>query len=67
MWFDRFDIVSAYYHFFVQYHEGLSSRKYERLCKILSYYSPSESEQHPENMTENAQTIFDELVKRELG
>lgn len=63
MYFDRFDIVSAYYHFFIGYHAGQYSRKYERLSKIMSYYRPSLSDQHADNMTENAREIYNQLVE----
>ena len=62
MYFDRFDIVEAYYLFFVDYHEGQASEKYERLCKIQGYYSRVE---RYESLTENGREIYDRLSTAE--
>jgi len=61
MYYDRFDIVSAYYLFYLHYHEGQWSRRYERLCKIRSYFKPGLSVQNGE-LEPNAQEIYDNLV-----
>jgi hypothetical protein len=37
---DRFSIVDTYYWWLADHHEGQGSRKYARLSKITSYYSP---------------------------
>jgi len=64
MYFDRFDIVSAYYVFFVQYHEGQWSDKYRRLCKIQSYFKPGVSVQNGE-LEDNALEIYKSLVDKD--
>ena len=66
MYFNRFDIVTAYYLFFAHYHEGQGSRKYARCSKILTYFKPALGVQN-NMMNENTQAIYDNLVKREKG
>jgi hypothetical protein len=39
--FNRFDIVEAWYLYCLGYHEGVNDWRYERLCRIRSYYSPT--------------------------
>ena len=63
MYFDRFDIVEAHYWFCTDYHEGQSSEKYERLCRISQYFTPGACSNGPS--TENAQEIYNELAERE--
>lgn len=65
-YFDRFDIVTAYYLFFAHYHEGQGSRMYARLSKILTYFKPGLGVQN-NMMNENTQAIYDNLVEREKG
>lgn len=62
MYFDRCDIVTAYYLFFVHYHEGQWSEKYLRLCRILRYFTPSPLLKY-ENLTENQLEIYNRLVE----
>jgi len=61
MYFDRFDIVNAYYHYFKDYHTGISSNEYLRLSKIKSYYRPNHRE--GSEMTDNARAIYNRLVE----
>lgn len=61
MYFDRFDIIEAYYVFFVQYHEGQWSRKYRRLCKMGTYFKPGLSVQNGD-LEGNALEIYENLV-----
>ena len=63
---NRFDIIEAYYLFFTHYHEGQGSRKYARLCKILTYYKPPMNLDE-KSLTDGARTIYDELVDLEEG
>jgi hypothetical protein len=64
MYFNRFDIVEAHYCFYSDYHEGLSSDKYARLCRIGKYFRPRPSLSY-ETLEENARYIYDELVAKE--
>jgi len=41
--FNRFDIVEAYYVYFVNFHSGQNSVEYKRLIKMLNYFTPSKS------------------------
>lgn len=56
--FDRFDIVEAYYLYFVRYHRGQSCPLYARLCKLRSYFTPSPSLECGEFSSDNAQAIY---------
>jgi len=51
-YFDRLDIVSAYYQYFCDYHSGQWSTEYRRLSKILKYFSPGIKLQLSENAIE---------------
>ena len=62
MYFNRFDIVEAYYCFFCDYHEGQYSNKYTRLSKIGSYYKPSRLDKGYDSLSENGKAIYDNLV-----
>jgi hypothetical protein len=61
MYFNRFDICDAYYLFFSHYHWGQGSSFYSRLSGMLDYYKPSPLLSY-ENLSENAQMIYDNLV-----
>lgn len=37
---NRFDIVEAYYVYFVNFHGGQNSVEYKRLSKMLNYFTP---------------------------
>ena len=65
MYFDRFDIVTAYYLFFIDYHEGQWSEKYKRSCKIEGYLNLSPMFKGYESLTENGKAIYDNLAKKE--
>ena len=61
MYFDRFDICEAYYLFFTNYHDGQGSDFYYRLSRMLEYFKPSPLLRY-ENLSENGQVIYDNLV-----
>lgn len=61
MYFDRFDICEAYYLFFSNYHWGQGSNFYYRLSRMTKYFKPSPMLSY-ENMSRNAQIIYDNLV-----
>jgi hypothetical protein len=60
--YDRSDIVDAHYWFCVDYHTGQWSQLYARQCRISRYFKPSILARGP--ATENAQAIYDNLVKQ---
>ena len=62
MYFDRFDIIQAYYAFYSDYHQGQSSYYYSRMCKILNYYTPSPLFNGYDSLSDNAKFIYDDLV-----
>jgi len=64
MYFDRYDIAEAYYLFFVDYHEGGGSKKYQRLSRMSRYFKPSPL-LSVETLTENGREIYDELAGNE--
>ena len=67
-YFNRFDIVEAYYCFLVNYHDGQYSVSYRRLCNMKQYYKPSTfGNDNPERLTENAREIFNALVAKYEG
>ena len=67
MYWNRFDIVEAYYSFLSDYHCGQWDSKYSRLCKVLRYFKPSRSFYGYRSLTLNGKAIYDNLVRRESG
>ena len=63
MYFDRFDICEAWYCFLAEYHEGAMSKRYARLCKLLTYFKPRPS-LSVESLNDNAREIYQNLVYR---
>lgn len=37
---DRFSIIEGHYFYYMHYHKGQGSREYQRLSKILTYFTP---------------------------
>ena len=64
MYFDRFDIVEAYYLFFVHYHGGQDSEKYARLSKMNNYFRPAMG-LGVDSLTENGLEIYNNLIEKE--
>jgi hypothetical protein len=62
MYWYRFDIVSAYYAYAVDYHSGQWSSLYKMICRISKYYRPGMSNNGYDSLSENAQAIYDRLV-----
>jgi hypothetical protein len=65
MYFDRFDIVEAYYLFFSHYHRGQFSNEYIRLSKIIKYFKPRFNLSY-ETLTENGKIIYTTLEKKAI-
>jgi hypothetical protein len=66
MYFDRFDIVEAYYLAFCDCHSGQWSEEYSRLSKILSYFKPSPM-LSAETLSDNGREIYEALCAKLLS
>ena len=66
MYFDRFDIVEAYYLAFVDCHSGQWSREYARFCKMHEYFKPSPF-LSVDTLSDNARVIYDDVCARLLS
>jgi len=62
--FDRFDIKEAHYLFWSEYHSGMFSEGYIKLCKALSNFKPASSLDW-ESLSENGKNIYRNLCDRE--
>jgi len=64
MYFDRFDIVAAYYWFCANYHNGQLGALYARLSRIIDVlkFIPAPNWNGPEDVSENCKAIYDNLV-----
>ncbi len=62
VYWDRWDIVSAYYAYYSDWHAGQASYEYQRLCKIGRYFKPGRYWTGYSDLTENGQAIYDELA-----
>jgi hypothetical protein len=67
MYFDRFDIVSAHYAYYCDYHSGQWSKGYERLCRISEHFNPGPLFKGYDSLSENGQAIYNQLVDRRIN
>ena len=58
MYWDRLDIVEAYYLYFCHYHEGQGSLKYQRLSNMGNYFTPRLSLGGFWDLSDNGQEIY---------
>lgn len=65
MYWDRFDICEAYFLALCEWHGGLQSRTYRRLCRLTKpgHFSPR-TNLSVETLTENGREIYEGLVAR---
>jgi hypothetical protein len=66
MYFDRFDIVEAYYLALTHCHAGQWSREYARLCRMAGYFRPSPM-LSVDSLSDNAREIYEGACARMLG
>jgi len=57
----RFDIVEAYYCFFMDYHGGQDSPEYARMCRMERYAHPRPNLSY-DTLSEEAREIYDGLA-----
>jgi hypothetical protein len=60
MYFDRFDVVEAWYVWLSHNHDGMFSDRYKRLSKISTYFDPRPDLEY-ETLTENGKVIYNNL------
>jgi hypothetical protein len=65
MYFDRFDIVSAWFLALSHCHSGQWSREYERLCKLTRYFRPSPM-LSVDSLSENGLEIYNAACQKLL-
>jgi len=58
MYWDRFDIVEAWYLALVHCHAGQYSDSYARLCRVQTYFTPAMS-LGVDSLTDNGREIYD--------
>lgn len=66
MYWDRFDIIEAWYLALSHCHSGMMSKEYKRLSKILSYFRPA-CNLSVETLTENGKEIYESVCERLLS
>lgn len=64
MYFDRFDILSAWYLWLTWHHEGLHSRAYKRLCLLRKRYRPPQGMDGLDKLNKNARAIYENIKKK---
>ena len=68
MYFDRFDICEAHYVFAMLWHGGMGSKLYSKFAQFERIrFSPSPLLCGPEDLTENARDIYNQLVAKHCG
>jgi hypothetical protein len=62
---NRFDICEAWYLALCEWHAGMGSPEYRRMCKLTraGMFRPAPN-LSPETLSENGQEIYRELTKR---
>jgi hypothetical protein len=66
MYWDRFDIVEAWYLALSDCHGGQGSPEYARLCRMERYFRPSPL-LSVDSLSENARMIYDNACERLLA
>lgn len=66
MYFDRFDIVEAWYLALADCHGGQWSREYARLSRMTRYFKPSPF-LSVETLNDNAREIYEQACARMLN
>ena len=65
MYWDRFDICEAYYVFAMLWHGGQWSDEYATFGRLARLnFSPSPMLAGPENLSDNGQEIYAQLIER---
>ncbi len=67
MYFDRYDIACAWYHYLSENHGGQYSPEYARLSRLLTWFRPGASEEYLDGISENARAIYDRLIAQEAA
>jgi hypothetical protein len=63
MYFDRFDVMQAWYLYLSESHEGQWSDKYRRLCKLSRTFVPGPAFSY-RTLTDNGRAIYRRLTKK---
>lgn len=66
LYFNKFDIVEAYYLAYTHCHNGQWSKEYSRLCKMQKYFKPSYGLSF-NSLSENGRAIYIQLTNKLLG
>jgi predicted phosphohydrolase len=66
MYFDRLDILEAWYLALSHCHSGQYSYNYKRLCGLRRWFSPSPM-LSVDRLNDNAKEIYENACKRLLG
>jgi hypothetical protein len=66
MFFDRFDIVEAYFCFFMEWYCGQNCPRYARLCRMDGYFKPR-PDLSSDTLSENGRIIYNALAALEKG
>ena len=61
MYFDRFDIVEAWYIYLIENVNGQNSKEYRRLSRLLSYFEPRGGLRDFADLSENSQEIYNNI------
>ena len=64
MYFDRFDIVEAYWLYLCEHYSGMFHPNYVRRCRIETGLKFKPSCFSYEDLNENSQIIYDSLVEK---
>lgn len=65
-YFNKFDIIEAYYLAYTHCHGGQWSKEYARLCKMQTYFKPTMGLSF-NSLSENGREIYIKLTDKLLG
>jgi hypothetical protein len=66
MYWNRFDIVEAWFLALEHCHSGMFSEEYRRMCRVMEYFNPSPF-LSVERLSENGLVIYENACRRLLG
>ncbi len=65
MYYDRLDILLAWYYYCLNWHTGVGSWQYQKLSRMKQYFKPSPASMEDlESYSENAYQIYLDIMIR---
>ncbi len=63
----RFDIAEAWFLYLYSHNCGQSCKNYQRLCKMMEWFSPRHSLSDFDDLTDESKIIYKQIVERTMN